>query len=383
MKLMFLEALQAYYAPAVVLIFFSFILLTDQLLTRQEKKLFLMELGIVGLMLFTTWVDRCVSVITVDGWWRLRFFTSAMQFAAAPLSPLILLWIYRRNQPNHMGWLQGLPAIITAILSMSSIWTGWVLRVDAGNIYSRGPLFLLPFFSSVLYAVFILYTASRQETPGRRLETIFLLWAGAAIAGACALEIVFVIRYMIWSTTAVLLLAYFLLITILKVLYDAQTGVYSRLTYTKRLESIRAGQALTLAMVDMNGLKTINDSYGHKAGDQAIAQISQALLSIPMRGKKLYRYGGDEFIIMVDSWCGEELSEKLKQIASHCGNVNGIMLSFAYGVVEYRGGDLQTVTDEMDALMYKNKLEMKLAMNCINEEASSVVGLIGTETDGK
>lgn len=368
MKAMFLEALQAYYAPAVFLIFFSFILLTDQLLTRQEKKLFLLELGIVGLMLLSTWVDRCVSAITVGEWWRIRFFTSAMQFAVAPISPLILLRIYRRSQPIRMRWLQCLPAIITAILSMSSIWTGLVLRVEPGNVYSRGPLFLLPFFSSAIYAVFILYAASRQETPGRKLETVFLLCAGAAIVGACTLEIVFVIRYMIWSTTAVMLLAYFLMITILKVLYDPQTGVYSRLTYTKRLESIKDGQPVTLAMIDMNGLKAINDCYGHKAGDEAIALVSQSLLSIPLRGKKLYRYGGDEFIIVVDSWCGEELERELKGIAPNCGALNGVTLSFACGVVEYRGGDLHRVTDEMDSRMYQNKVEMKSARSDPRQE---------------
>lgn len=360
---MFLEALQAYYAPAILLIFFSFILFTDQLLTRREKTLFLLELGVVGLMILSTWVDRCVSALTVGEWWRLRFFTSAMQFAAAPLSPLILLWIYRRNQPTRMGCLQCLPALITAVLSMSSMWTGLVLRVEPGNIYSRGPLFLLPFFSSLIYAVIILYAVSRQKSPGRKLETVFLLCAGAAIAGACTFEIVFVIRYMIWSTTAVMLLTYFLLITTLKVLYDTQTGVYSRLTYTKRLESIKDRQPATLAMIDMNGLKTINDCYGHTAGDQAIAQVSQALLSIPMRGKKLYRYGGDEFVIVVDRWCGKELEAQLKQIASNCGAVKGLPLSFAFGVVEYRSGDLHQVTDEMDLLMYRNKEQMKAKMN--------------------
>lgn len=361
MKLMFLEALQAYYAPVVLLLFFSIILVTDQLLTRQEKNLFLMELGVVGLMLFSTWVDRCVSPITTGEWWRLRFLTSAMQFAAAPLSPLVLLWIYRRNQLVRMGWLQCLPAIVNALLSLGSFWTGQVLWVAPGNIYSRGPLFLLPFFSSAFYVAFILYTASRQETPGRRLETIFLLCAGIAIAGACALEIVFVIRYMIWSTTAVMLLTYFLLITILKVLFDSHTGIYSRLAYTKRLESIGNGQSVTLAMIDMNGLKAINDSYGHEAGDQAIISVSQALLSIPVQGKKLYRYGGDEFIIVVGRWCREELEDELKLIASNCGKVNAITLSFAYGVIEYRDGDLHKATEEMDRYMYNNKMKMKAA----------------------
>lgn len=359
MKSMFLEALQAYYAPAVVLVFFFFILATDQLLTYREKRLFLMELGIVEIMLLSTWIDRCVSALVTGGWWRLRFFTSAMQFAAAPLSPLILLWIYRRNQPNRMRWFQCLPAIITAVLSMSSIWTGLVLWVEPGNIYSRGPLFLLPFLSSAIYGAFILYAVVRQEAPGRRLETTFLLFAGIVIAGACTLEIVFVIRYMIWSTTAAMLLTYFLLITILKVLYDPQTGVYSRLAYTKRLESIKEGQEVTLAMIDLNGLKVINDCYGHKAGDQAIEQVSKVLLSIPVRGKKIYRYGGDEFIIVADHWCGSVLREKLAQAAPNCGTVNASMLSFAYGVVEYRSGDLHQVTDEMDRLMYENKIKMK------------------------
>lgn len=285
MKLMFLEVLQAYYAPVILLVLFSLILAMDQLLTRREKNLFLMELGIVGLMLLSTWTDRCISGITVGEWWRLRFFTSAMQFAMAPFSPLILLWIYRRDNSVRMGWLKCLPAIITVVLSMSSFWTGLVLRVELGNIYSRGPLFILPFFASAIYVVFILLTILKKATPGRRLETIFLLCAGTAVTGACILEIVFVIRYMIWSTTAVILMTYYLLITMLKVLFDSQTGVYSRLTYIKRLESIKDGQPITLAMIDMNELKKINDCYGHEAGDRAIVSVSQTLLSISVRGK--------------------------------------------------------------------------------------------------
>lgn len=359
MKIMFLEALQAYYAPMVVLVAFTFILVTDQLLTWQEKKLFLMEMGVVGLMLLSTWVDRCVSSITVGEWWRLRFFTSTLQFAIAPLSPLVLLWIYRRNNPIDIGWVQGLPAIVTAFFSVTSFWTGLVLKVEPGNIYTRGPMFLLPFFSSIIYTVFIIDAVSKQDTPGRKRETGFIFCAGAAIAVASTLEIVFVIRYMIWSTTAVLLLIYFLLITIQKVLYDSQTGVYSRLAYTKRMESVKDGDPLTLAMIDMNELKMINDCYGHKAGDEAIAQIAKVLLELPVPQKKLYRYGGDEFIIVINSWCSRELEAELEKTASSCGVVNENTLSFAYGVVEYHGGNLHKVTDEMDRLMYQSKLEMK------------------------
>lgn len=63
--------------------------------------------------------------------------------------------------------------------------------------------------------------------------------------------------------------------------------------------------------------------------------------------------------MIVDRWCSKELEESLKETAYNCGSVNGITLSVAYGVIEYRGGDLHKVTDEMDRLMYQNKIEMK------------------------
>lgn len=50
-----------------------------------------------------------------------------------------------------------------------------------------------------------------------------------------------------------------LFITMLKVLFDSQTGVYSHLTYIKRLDSIKDGQPITLAMIGMNELKKMND----------------------------------------------------------------------------------------------------------------------------
>lgn len=58
----------------------------------------------------------------------------------------------------------------------------------------------------------------------------------------------------------------------------------------------------------------------------------------------------------------------MKQIASDYGTVNGIMLSFAFGVIEYRGGDLHKVTGEMDRLMYENKMKMKAAQSCPDGE---------------
>lgn len=361
---MFLEALQAYYAPSMLLIFFAVILCLNQFLTRREKRLFLFELGIVGLMIASTWADRCVSAIPTGDWWKLRFFTSTLQFALAPLSPLTLLWIYSRNKAFNKSWLLALPALLTLVFSATSPWTGLVLQVTPGNLYSRGPLFLMPFVSCAVYVAVIFRSAARQNTPGRRTEATLLFFAGCAIAGACLLEIVFVIRYMIWSTTSVILLLYFLNVTTQKVLYDSLTGVHSRIAFTARMDTIGTREAckLTMAMIDMNNLKEVNDRYGHKQGDAALRLITRALLSLPLRGKRLYRYGGDEFVLVLKGYCGQMLVDALEHASTSCGAVEDIPLSFAYGVVEYRGGDLRRTMEEMDKRMYRNKAAMKNAL---------------------
>lgn len=361
---MFLEVLQAYYAPVVLLVFFTAVIVFNQFLSRREKRLFLIELGIVGLMIASTWTDRCISAITTGNWWKLRYFTSILQFALAPLSPLALLWIYERNSVINRRWVLLLPAIITAVFSFTTPWTELVLRVVPGNIYTRGPLFLMPFVACAIYIAVMFRSAIKQTKSGRKSEATFLFFAGCAVAGACVLEITFVIRYMVWSTTAVLLLVYFLMVTMQKVLYDPLTGAYSRIALTAQLESLgAAGNAKrTMAMIDMNNLKVVNDRYGHEQGDLALIHISRTLMDLPVRRKKLYRYGGDEFVLVLKGYCGAMLTEVLDQASMNCGAVEDISLSFAYGVAEYRGGSIHDTMESMDKRMYRQKAMTKRLM---------------------
>ncbi len=87
---------------------------------------------------------------------------------------------------------------------------------------------------------------------------------------------------------------------------DPLTGVANRLYFTRRFDSeIRRAhnyrQVLGLLMLDIDGFKAVNDTYGHVAGDLAIRKFAETVRRITRSSDLVCRYGGDEFIILVTS----------------------------------------------------------------------------------
>lgn len=103
---------------------------------------------------------------------------------------------------------------------------------------------------------------------------------------------------------------------------DQQTGCYNRkgMKYYSDIvidEAREQKKYLFVCEADLNGLKYINDNYGHAAGDEAIAAVSAKLLQAAPAGSRIVRTGGDEFLIFAaidyDSREPEEMGDKLKQ----------------------------------------------------------------------
>jgi diguanylate cyclase (GGDEF)-like protein len=85
---------------------------------------------------------------------------------------------------------------------------------------------------------------------------------------------------------------------------DKLTGLYNRRLFEEQFDaavarSIRNGEELTLLVVDLDGLKRINDLGGHPAGDEALKALSDALLASVRAGDVACRLGGDEFAVIL------------------------------------------------------------------------------------
>ena len=142
---------------------------------------------------------------------------------------------------------------------------------------------------------------------------------------------------------------------------DGLTGLNNRVAYEEhvsRLEDeIRGGTAdFAIALFDVNSLKEVNDKYGHKKGDEVIRSASFALQNTFREGK-LYRIGGDEFLVILE----RSYAELLPKLASLRENQAGISISAGSAVFNRETDrEYRTVFNRADMAMYNDKREYYL-----------------------
>ena len=128
-------------------------------------------------------------------------------------------------------------------------------------------------------------------------------------------------------------------------LCDGLTGCYNR-NWWELFGTVKYNnEVLYVTVIDVNGLKRINDTYGHSAGDAKIIQTANALkTSIP--GAKIARIGGDEFVILSRM----DITPVLKAVAP--------VYQFSYGVRRKDLGiSVRSAFEDADYLMYKMKAQ--------------------------
>ncbi len=95
--------------------------------------------------------------------------------------------------------------------------------------------------------------------------------------------------------------------------HDDMTGLANRALFMDRLHHtvsncLRNGSSAAVLMIDMDGLKAINDELGHRAGDEAIVEFARRLSTVTREADTLARLGGDEFAVLL---CSQHISEGL------------------------------------------------------------------------
>ena len=117
---------------------------------------------------------------------------------------------------------------------------------------------------------------------------------------------------------------------------DALTGLYNKHGYDRLEEpllhlAVSESLPLTAFLIDMDGLKAINDTYGHSEGDFAIQVLGQAIESTAAEGDICARFSGDEFYILTAGLVEKEAKKRVESIAAYLDNYNRLS-SKAYDI---------------------------------------------------
>jgi diguanylate cyclase (GGDEF)-like protein len=152
---------------------------------------------------------------------------------------------------------------------------------------------------------------------------------------------------------------------------DLVTGLPNRVAFESRFDNARAlaqrsGQRLAVYFVDLDDFKTINDTFGHAAGDDLLRQYADRLRGSVRESDTVTRLGGDEFVVLAflpDVAQAELVAAKLYDASSTPFVIGGVQvaLTASIGISLYpdHGIDCETLLHRSDAAMYRTKANGK------------------------
>jgi len=144
--------------------------------------------------------------------------------------------------------------------------------------------------------------------------------------------------------------------------HDQLTGLYNRRFYEEQLTrlDVKRNFPLTLVMADVNGLKLINDSFGHVVGDELLKKVAEVITQGCRADEIIARLGGDEFVILLPNTDANETSHIVKRVKAlalkeKIGSID-ISVSFGWETKMNEEEKIEEIFKKAEDHMYKKKL---------------------------
>ena len=242
---------------------------------------------------------------------------------------------------------------------------GLIFSVTKENVYVRGSCVLLPYLvlffsygsSPVLAIRAVRYSSHVQFFPIHYFVTPGLV--GTITQGLCYGLAVG------WFSVSVALMFTRMQLQNRNAFVDDLSGLYNRkyyLYYIGKIRKSRKHKTVSGIMLDVNHFKSINDQFGHTAGDDAIRSIGLILSEVTTERSTVFRLSGDEFVIISGGIQEQETEEIMESLRQRVEQFNAaaskpyqLSLAMGYAVCDTADLDSDTFLHRMDMKMYEAK----------------------------
>ena len=254
--------------------------------------------------------------------------------------------------------------IISICLLTANFFTPLVFSVDANNVYHRGPFYF--YFAAVMTGMLIysigLYLYAKRKGGILQFFNVWVFLVPVVIG-----EVIQTVSYgvsTIWPFTAIGIGALICSMQNETIFRDPLTGLYNRFYLDLLKDRIGKNDAgeFYFMMLDLNGFKSINDTYGHAAGDEALRTTSKLLREAVGSQGVVMRYAGDEFVVVLNTMeqatadqCVEEIRETFRKFSHSKQTLYTLSASVGCCVMNLKTHTSDELMNKADQLMFEDK----------------------------
>ena len=370
-----------YYTSVILLCWLSLIVLgvlvwENNRLSKKEKNILYITYTLVAFAALMEWLGIRFNGDVTTPEWMLRAVKCG-DYILTPFAGGALVCHFRGS--SICKKLIGGVLITNTVFQLIAAFTGWMLNVDAQNRYFHGPLYVVYVAFYILLIILIaiefitrgrcfrrqnrtsLYTILAlvivgillQELLGREYRTAYL-----GLTLGMAMMFIHITEFSQLSSDDRIHEQQTVINT------DVMTGLLSRYAYEHALKDLDSSASfpehLTVFSIDINGLKHVNDTLGHAAGDELICAAADCIKDTFESNGMCYRVGGDEFIVLskMDKEQAQKAIVQLKKNAAawHGEKVEALHLAAGFATKidhpDLSGEKLASVADKE---MYEEK----------------------------
>ena len=370
-----------YYTAISVIVWLALLILctlvyeNDRISTRK-RKMFYLTYVLIFIASLAEWVGVYISGITGIPTVCLRI-VKCIDYILTPIAGAALVGQMRLR--NVWTKILNVVILFNTLIQLVSFFTGWMTKVDEKHYYHHGPLYNIYIgeYVIVLLLVIILFlnygkNFRKQNRLSIYLVMVFML-VGIIMQEGLGKDVR--TAYLAMTIGATLMFIHSteysqqkkddeLLEQRIQIKTDALTGLLSRYAYNNALDKYTTDmpESLVAFSIDINGLKRVNDTLGHEAGDELICGAAACIKNVFDEVGSCYRTGGDEFIVLA-SMSKKEAVKCVQDIEKLTKNwtgslVDSLALSVGYALLEeHKGFSCSELIQAADKQMYMDKDE--------------------------
>ena len=367
---MMADVLKAYilqnWILVLVLIAFAIILFTNIFVTK--KSTIRMIISIVFVFALSIAVFAEFYITPTEDNIIARKILMAIRYSATPIIVALISFAFIRKLKPFIF----IPAGVLLTVNIISIFVPIVFDLKDVNTLVRGPLGYLPYIVAGLYLVFLIYILIRHSNK-RAMETVPIVFLSLAFLSGMVFPFVFGADYskIFCSIIGVALFIYYVFTILQLSKKDALTGLLNRSSYYAEMSHVKH-EVSAIISLDMNGLKIINDTNGHPAGDEALATIGACFFKACKARQSAYRMGGDEFVVVCLKTSEDEVKALVERLKKYVGETE-YTCSVGYSYNTDGTKTVEQMLKESDQAMYVMKEEYRKSLTYFSKKSPTSI----------